>query len=161
MMHELEKALPSELNVDISLGQGTPLSFRIPLVHLQDSARGDQTLPIYPSAPIYDPPISAELIKRLSMETIAFVLDIFLVIAAIAAYLARPRIGGQLAKGLQTLMIGILVLGLAHLIETLFFTLFFIDRPLNEVIHRFLVAVGFIFVIIGFRRMRKAFDGED
>ena len=95
------------------------------------------------------------------METIAFVLDIFLVIAAVVAYLARPRIGGQLAKGLQTLMIGILVLGLAHLIETLFFTLFFIDRPLNEVIHRFLVAVGFIFVIIGFRRMRKAFDSED
>jgi hypothetical protein len=36
-----------------------------------------------------------------------------------------------------------------------------VDRPLNEVIHRFLVAVGFIFVIIGFRRMRKAFDGEE
>jgi len=92
------------------------------------------------------------------METIAFVLDIFLVIAAIAAYLARPRIGGQLARGLQTLMIGILVLGLAHLIETLFFTLFFVDRPLNEVVHRLLVAAGFIFVIVGFNRMRGAFD---
>jgi hypothetical protein len=93
------------------------------------------------------------------MEIIAFVLDIFLVMAAIAAYLARPRIGGQLAKGLQTLMIGILVLGFAHLIETLFFTLYFVDRPLNEVIHRLLVAAGFIFVIIGFVRMRNAFDG--
>jgi hypothetical protein len=92
------------------------------------------------------------------METIAFVLDIFLVIAAIAAYLARPRIGGQLAKGLQTLMAGILVLGFAHLIETLFFTLFFVDRPLNEVIHRLLVATGFILVIVGFNRMRGAFD---
>ena len=92
------------------------------------------------------------------METIAFVLDIFLVIAAIAAYLARPRIGGQLAKGLQTLMTGILVLGLAHLIETLFFTLFFVDRPLNEVIYRLLVAAGFIFVIVGCNRMRGAFD---
>jgi len=93
------------------------------------------------------------------MDTIiAFVLDIFLVIAAIAAYLARPRIGGQLAKGLQTLMIGIMVLGFAHLIETLLFTLFFVDRPLNEIIHRLLVAAGFIFVIIGFNRMRKAFD---
>lgn len=95
------------------------------------------------------------------MEIIAIVLDVLLVIAAIAAYLARPRIGGQLSKGLQTLMTGILVLGLAHLVETLFFTLFFVDRPLNEVIHRLLVAVGFIFVIVGFVRMRKAFDGED
>jgi hypothetical protein len=120
---------------------------------------GDQTLPIYPSVPIPDPPLSAGRIKRLSMETIAFVLDIFLVIAAIVAYLARPRIGGQLAKGLQILMTGILVLGFAHLIETLFFTLLFVDRPLNEVIHRLLVAAGFIFVIVGFVRMRKAFDG--
>jgi hypothetical protein len=95
------------------------------------------------------------------METIAFVLDIFLVIAAIAAYLARPRIGGQLAKGLQILMIGILVLGLAHLIETLLFSLFYVDRPLNEVVHRLLVGLGFIFVIIGFVRMRKAFYRED
>jgi hypothetical protein len=92
------------------------------------------------------------------METIAFVLDIFLVVAAIAAYLARPRIGGQLAKGFQSLTTGLLVLGFAHLIETLFFTLFFVDRPLNEVIHRLLVATGFILVIVGFNRMRGAFD---
>jgi len=92
------------------------------------------------------------------METIAFVLDIFLVIAAVAAYLARPRIGGQLAKGLQTLTTGLLVLGLAHLIETLLFVAFNIDRPFNEVIHRLLVATAFIFVIVGFNRMRRAFD---
>ena len=93
------------------------------------------------------------------MVTVAFVLDIILVIAAVVAYLARPRIGGQLAKGLQILMIGILILGLAHLGETLLFSLFFVDRPANEVIHRLLVAAGFIFVIVGFVRMRKAFDG--
>ena len=93
------------------------------------------------------------------METIAFVLDILLVIAAITAYLARPRIGGQLAKGLQILMTGIMVLGFAHLIETLLFIIFNIATPLNEVIHRLLVATGFAFVIVGFNRMRKAFDG--
>ena len=90
---------------------------------------------------------------------IAFILDIILVLAAIGAYLARPRIGGQLAKGMRSLTTGLLVLGFAHLIETLFFTVFFVDRPLNEVIHRLLVIVGFIFVILGFVRMRKAFDG--
>jgi hypothetical protein len=92
------------------------------------------------------------------MDTIAFVLDIFLVIAAFAAYLARPRIGGQLAKGMRSLTTGLLVLGFAHLTETVLFAMFFVDRPLNEVIHRLLVAVGFIFVIVGFVRMRKAFD---
>jgi hypothetical protein len=92
------------------------------------------------------------------METISIVLDISLVIAAIAAYLARPRIGGQLAKGLETLTTGLLVFGFAHLAETLLFVLFNVDRPLNEVIHRLLVATGFTFVIVGLNRMRKAFD---
>lgn len=93
------------------------------------------------------------------METIAFVLDILLVIAAITAYVARPRIGGQLARGLQILMIGILVLGLAHLIETLLFIIFKVGTPLNEIIHRLLVGTGFVLVIVGFIRMRGAFDG--
>jgi hypothetical protein len=93
------------------------------------------------------------------MDTIiAFALDIILVVAAFAAYLARPRIGGQLAKGMRSLTTGLLVLGFAHLLETLFFTLLSIDGPLNEVIHRILVAIGFAFVIVGFVRMRKAFD---
>ena len=92
------------------------------------------------------------------METIAFVLDIILVLAAIAAYLARPRIGGQLAKGLQTLTTGLMVLGFAHLMETLLFVIFNVDRPLNEVIHRLLVATGLALVIVGFNRMRRAFD---
>lgn len=91
------------------------------------------------------------------MQTISIVLDVFLVIAAVVAYFSRPRIGGQLAKGLQTLMIGIMMLGLAHLIETLLFIVFNVETPLNEIIHRLLVGGGFIFVIIGFTRMRGAF----
>ena len=93
------------------------------------------------------------------METISFLLDILLVIAAVAAYLSRPRIGGQLVKGLQVLMIGIMILGFAHLVETLLFALTIVGTSLNEIIHRLLVAIGFLFVILGFNRMRKAFDG--
>ena len=93
------------------------------------------------------------------METISFLLDILLVIAAVAAYLSRPRIGGQLVKGLQVLMIGIMILGFAHLVETLLFAMTIVGTPLNEIIHRLLVAIGFLFVILGFNRMRKAFDG--
>ena len=93
------------------------------------------------------------------MNTISFLLDVLLVIAAVAAYLSRPRIGGQLIKGLQILMIGIMILGFAHFIETLLFVLMVISTSLNEIIHRLLVGIGFIFVIAGFNRMRKAFEG--
>ena len=92
------------------------------------------------------------------MELVSFILDFFLVIAAVVAYLARPRIGGQLAKGLQTLLVGVVVLGLAHLVETVLFAMFNVDRQINEILHRLLISAGFVFVIWGFFTIRRAFD---
>ena len=93
------------------------------------------------------------------LQVVSFVLDFLLVVAAIVAYLARPRIGGELAVGLRILLVGVVVLGFAHLIETSLFVLFNIDLQLNEVIHRLLVATGFVFIILGFIKMRQAFEG--
>ena len=93
-----------------------------------------------------------------TLEIVSLVLDIALVIAAIAAYWARPRIGGQLAKGLRVLLIGVMILGLAHLVETGLFALFNLELQINEILHRLLVVAGFIFVIMGFRTMRRAFE---
>jgi len=88
---------------------------------------------------------------------VSFALDILLVIGALVAYLTRPRIGGQLARGLRVLLAGVIILGLAHLIETLLFGLVQIDLLTNEIIHRLLIVVGFVFVILGFLIMRRAF----
>ena len=93
-----------------------------------------------------------------TLQLISFVLDIVLLLAAIASYLTRPRIGGELAKGLRILLIGVMILGVAHLVETILFAVFNVDRPLNEVIHRLLVGSGFVAVILGFVRMRRAFE---
>ena len=92
------------------------------------------------------------------MELVSFILDVFLVIAAVVAYLARPRIGGQLAKGLQTLLVGVIILGLAHMVETVLFAMFNVDRQINEILHRLLIGAGFVFVIWGFFTIRRAFD---
>jgi len=94
-----------------------------------------------------------------SLELVSLLLDILLVVAAIVAYLARPRIGGELAKGLRMLMAGVMVLGFAHLVETGMFVLLNEDRQMNEVIHRLLIGAGFVFVIWGFYIMRRAFEG--
>lgn len=96
--------------------------------------------------------------EKITLEKIALVLDFFLVIAGVAAYISRPRIGGELAKGLRILAIGLVVLGLAHLSETALFLVLNIDPSINEVIHRLLVGAGFVFVVMGFARMRRAFD---
>lgn len=92
------------------------------------------------------------------LELISFILDILLVVAAILAYFARPQIGGELAKGLRILLIGVIVLGMAHFIETGLFSWFNVERQANEIIHRLIIVTGFAFVIWGFIMMRKAFE---
>jgi hypothetical protein len=91
-----------------------------------------------------------------ALQIISLILDLLLIAAAVIAYLARPRIGGALAKGLRILLIGIMVLGLAHFIETLLFAVLQWSYDANEVIHRLMVGVGFVFVIWGFLKMREA-----
>ncbi len=93
------------------------------------------------------------------LELISFTLDILLIVAAVLAYWSRPRIGGELAKGLRILLIGVIVLGMAHFIETGLFGWFNIERQANEIIHRLIIVAGFVFVIWGFAMMRKAFEG--
>lgn len=90
------------------------------------------------------------------LQVISLILDGLLVVAAVIAYLARPQIGGTLAKGLRILLIGVIVLGLAHFIETMLFAMLHVSQDMNEVIHRLLVGTGFVFVIWGFIKMRQA-----
>ena len=94
------------------------------------------------------------------MEKIEFLFDLFTVFAATAVYFTRPRIGGQLLKGVQSVMAGILLLGFSHLTKIFFFFLLNMDPILNEAIHGLLEAGGLIFVIVGFARMRTAFDAK-
>jgi hypothetical protein len=91
-----------------------------------------------------------------ALQIVSLALDVLLIVAAVIAYLARPQIGGALAKGLRVLLIGVMVLGLAHFIETILFGVFQVNQDANEIIHRLLVATGFIFVIWGFLKMREA-----
>ena len=90
------------------------------------------------------------------LQLISFVLDVLLIGAAIAAYLARPQVGGAMAKGLRILLVGVMILGMAHLIESMLFAVFHFGLEINEVLHRLLVVFGFVFVIWGFIRMRQA-----
>jgi hypothetical protein len=91
-----------------------------------------------------------------ALQIVSLVLDVLLIVAAVFAYLARPRIGGALAKGLRILLIGVMILGLAHFIESILLAVFHLDIEVNEIIHRLLVGTGFVFVIWGFVKMREA-----
>ena len=92
------------------------------------------------------------------LEATSLGLDILLVAAASSTYLARPSIGGQLSRGLRIWLGGVIILGLAHLIETAMFAIFSFSLQINEVLHRLIVMFGFVFVILGFLIMRRAFE---
>jgi hypothetical protein len=91
-----------------------------------------------------------------TLQIVSLTLDMLLVVAAVVAYLARPRIGGELSKGLRILLIGVMILGLAHFIESILLAVFHLDIEANEIVHRLLVGSGFVFVIWGFIKMREA-----
>jgi hypothetical protein len=84
--------------------------------------------------------------------------DMLLVAAALTAYVCRPRIGGQLARGLNIVLIGILVLAFSSIAETLLFTLFDLGLVTHQIAHRLLVALAYLLIILGFVRMRRAFE---
>ena len=88
-----------------------------------------------------------------------YILDVLLVIGALLALYFRPRLGGQLAIGLRLIMIGVFILGLTHLTDTLlkdFVSV--IDATARPLLHRGLNVVGFLFIFYGFFRMKKAME---
>ena len=90
---------------------------------------------------------------------LTYFLDILLVISAILALYYRPKIGGQLAVGLRLIMIGVFILGLTHLTDTLLKDFVAaIDATARPLLHRGLNVVGFLFIFIGFFQMRRAIE---
>ncbi len=90
---------------------------------------------------------------------LTYFLDIVLVISAVLALYFRPKIGGQLAIGLRLIMVGVFLLGLTHLTDTLLKDFVeALDATVRPLLHRGLNVVGFLFVFIGFFQMRKAIE---
>src|SRR5258705_4727480 len=100
-----------------------------------------------------------DVIMIMDAHGFTYFLDILLVISALLALYYRPRIGGQLAVGLRLIMIGVLILGLTHLSDTLLKDFVStIDATTRPLLHRGLNVIGFLFIFIGFFRMKKAIE---
>ncbi len=92
-------------------------------------------------------------------HTLTLLLDTTLVVAAFLALYFRPRIGGTLAVGLRLIMVGVFILGLTHLADTLMKDYIeSIDAVTRPLLHRGLNVVGFLFIFGGFLRMRAAIE---
>jgi hypothetical protein len=89
----------------------------------------------------------------INLETISLGFDVLLlVIGFVMAYAATkiPSVGA-IGKTVRNVVIGAVILGFAHLIETGLTTLFKIEGDVNELIHRGIILLAFAFLYFGIK----------
>jgi hypothetical protein len=88
-----------------------------------------------------------------TMGTANVVLDFVLVAASIWMIIAARGVGGLVGRTLTFIVIGAIILGIAHLLATVGTSVLQLNGTLNNLIHRVIVLLGFVFLIIGFRQV--------
>lgn len=84
----------------------------------------------------------------------SFGLDFILIVAGVwMAFTARRlQMSGVMGATVRQVAIGAVILGFAHLIETLMFHLLDLPAEVNELVHRVIILVGFVFITNGLRQ---------
>jgi hypothetical protein len=93
------------------------------------------------------------------LELVNGIFDVILVLTSFwMAYIARKmKIGGAVGATVTLVATGAIVLGFAHLLETVIMSVFAIQNELNEFIHRCIILVGFLLLTIGLSSLAKSF----
>jgi hypothetical protein len=91
------------------------------------------------------------------MGTLNFVLDIVLIVAAAwMLYVVRQSsLGGTMGRTLTYMTIGTMLLGFAHILETVMLESLGASLELTELIHRLVVLAGFVLLTIGIRPLMR------
>lgn len=90
-----------------------------------------------------------------TMSTINVILDFVLVAASVWMIIAVRGVGGLVGRTLNLIVIGAIILGIAHLLATFGSSVLHIDGVTNNLIHRIIVLAGFVFLIFGFQQIRE------
>jgi apolipoprotein N-acyltransferase len=81
------------------------------------------------------------------------VMDVVLVLVSVWMIFTVRGVGGLVGRTLTMIVVGAIILGIAHLLATIGTSVLGIDSTLNNFIHRIIVLLGFVFLIIGFRQI--------
>lgn len=90
----------------------------------------------------------------LATHVFDFVLIASAVWMALAA--AKLRLGGALNISVNRIVSGAIILGLAHMIETLCLQ-YGMDEDINELLHRVIILTGFVALTLGIKSLVTAF----
>jgi hypothetical protein len=101
------------------------------------------------------------MIDQSLIQFINHSLDFVLIAAAVwmAVTVARLRLGGALSKSVNRVVIGAIILGFAHMVETIALQ-YDVDEHLNELIHRGIILFGFLALILGIKSLVGSFGKQ-
>ena len=91
------------------------------------------------------------------MEALIIAFDGILVITSfwMIFVVRKIQMGGVLGNTLYSIAIGAIVLGIAHALESIMFSVFNMDQATVELIHRLVVFLGFVLLIYGFQQLAR------
>lgn len=85
-----------------------------------------------------------------SVSIANIVLDVILILASLWMVQSVRGIGGVMGRTLTFIVIGAVILGMAHLVASVQGNAF---APWDGTIHRVIVLLGFVFLVVGFRQL--------
>jgi hypothetical protein len=86
------------------------------------------------------------------------ILDIILIVVSVWTVMTVRGMGGVIGRGLNLITIGIVILGVAHLISSVMRNTqlvpgMIVDPTIEPFIHRIIVLAGFLVLVLGFRQI--------
>jgi hypothetical protein len=89
------------------------------------------------------------------METFNLALDIILILFSVwMVRVAIRSIGGLVGSAISTMSFGIIILGFAHVLETIMFRYAPLTADVQEFIHRLVILAAFILLGYGFTKIQ-------
>lgn len=83
------------------------------------------------------------------LEIVNVSMDFILLAIAFWMVIAARGLGGVVGKSMGLVTVGAVILGFAHLLETLLFEFAHVEAGPGEVIHRVVILIGFVFLTLG------------
>lgn len=93
----------------------------------------------------------------MDVGTLNIVLDVVLIVASLWMVMTVRGVGGAVGRTLTFIVIGTVILGVAHLQATITgnMNLFVFDGvDYNGTVHRIVVLLGFLVLVLGFRELQ-------
>jgi|SRR5688572_16557946 len=93
----------------------------------------------------------------MDVGTLNIILDVVLIVASLWMVMTVRGVGGAVGRTLTFIVIGTVILGVAHLQATITgnMNLFVFDGvDYNGTVHRIVVLLGFLVLVLGFRELQ-------